>query len=117
MEYKRGDVVWCNIENSEGSEQDGTRPAVIIQNDMGNKFSPTVIVALGTSKCKKTNLPTHFFVSRNNVEFMLMTEQIRTVSKHRLSNKIGELENYELKKLNRALNISLDLREKERVHI
>jgi len=113
---KRGEVFWCNIDNSIGSEQDGTRPVVIIQNDIGNKFSTTTIVALGTSKCKKVNLPTHFFVSKENVEFMVMAEQVRTVSKRRLSNKIGELDNYELKKLNKALNISLDLIEKEGVH-
>ena len=104
----RGDVYMAEIENTKGSEQSGIRPAVIIQNNIGNKFSTTTIVAFVTSKRKK-NMPTHVKIRCNRLpkKSTVMLEQIRTISVNRLKNYVGMLSFYDMKRVDRALKISL----------
>lgn len=98
----------AEIENAKGSEQKGLRPAVVIQNDIGNKFSTTTIVAFLTSKRKK-NMPTHVQVRCSGLpkKSIVMLEQIRTISVTRLKNYFGTLNFYDMKRIDRALKISL----------
>lgn len=114
---KRGQVYYADLRPVIGSEQGGIRPCVIIQNDMGNFHSPTVIVAMMTSQ-NKTNLPTHVSVcgkDRNlDLNTTIMLEQIRTIDKSRLSNFIGELSKETMEKVDKSLNISLALNKEER---
>lgn len=104
----RGDVYMAEIENAKGSEQSGIRPAVIIQNNIGNKFSTTTIVAFVTSKRKK-NMPTHVKIRCNRLpkKSTVMLEQIRTISVNRLKNYVGTLSFHDMKRVDRALKISL----------
>ena len=104
----RGDVYMVEIENARGSEQQGLRPAVVIQNDIGNKFSTTTIVAFVTSR-RKINMPTHVKVrcSRLPKKSTVMLEQIRTISVNRLKNYVGTLNFHDMKRVDRALKISL----------
>lgn len=104
----RGDVYMAEIENSRDSEQRGIRPAVVIQNDIGNKFSTTTIVAFVTSKRKK-NMPTHVKIRCNALpkKSTIMLEQIRTISVNRLRNYVGTLSFHDMKRVDRALKISL----------
>ena len=98
------------IENAKGSEQRGIRPAVVIQNDIGNKFSPTTIVAFVTSRRKK-NMPTHVEIRCKGLpkKSTVMLEQIRTISVNRLKNYIGTLSCYDMKRIDNALKISLGI--------
>lgn len=112
MGLKRGDLVYVVLgSKSWGSEQRGTRPAVVIQNDVGNKFSPTIIVAFITSKTK-ANLPTHVEIKVNALEqdSIIMLEQVRTLDKGRVLEKVGALDSATLAKVNKALLISLGLK-------
>lgn len=104
----RGDVYMAEIENAKGSEQSGIRPAVVIQNDIGNKFSTTTIVAFVTSKRKK-NMPTHVKIRCSGLpkKSTVMLEQIRTISVNRLQRYVGTLSFHDMKKVDRALKISL----------
>lgn len=111
MVIKRGDLVYLNCDPIIGSEQGGPRPAVVIQNDIGNKHAPTVIIAPVTSKNKKTNLPTHVkltskFLERNS---MVLLEQIKTVDKSRIDSYVGTLTDEEMKQIEKALRISLGI--------
>lgn len=107
---KRGDIFYTNLGKRNGSVQGGKRPVVILQNDVGNKFSPTVIVAPVTSALK-TSLPTHVKVKNDFLEeeSIILTEQIRTLNKYELKKKIGTLNFREVRALDRALSISIAL--------
>lgn len=108
---KRGDLVYLNFDPIVGSEQGGPRPAVVIQNDLGNKHAPTVIIAPITSKNKKTNLPTHVKLVSEHLErnSMVLLEQIKTVDKSRIVSHIGTLDFDEMKMIEKALRISLGM--------
>ena len=112
----RGDLYFADLENQViGSEQAGTRPVVIIQNNIGNYYSPTVIIAPITSKVKiKAKLPTHIVLEANakrlKKKSMILVEQIRVIDKLRLKNYIGALNNAELKSLDKALIIALGIK-------
>ena len=107
----RGDIYYADLDPVLGSEQGGIRPVLIIQNDAGNRFSPTVIVAAITS-AKKNNLPTH--IALDPIEGLykksvVLLEQVRTLDKRRLKNKIGTISQENLQKVNEALMISVGL--------
>lgn len=113
MTVKRGDIFYADLGVFPSAEQSGIRPVVIIQNDVGNKYSPNVIVAVITSQINKTELPTHVEISSENYglkrDSVILLDQIRTINKTRLLEKIGTLELDKLDKLDFALNVSLDL--------
>lgn len=108
---RRGDIYFADLSPVVGSEQGGVRPVLVIQNDVGNKFSPTVIVSAITSQLSKAKLPTH--VELSSVQYHLpkdsvvLLEQIRTLDKKRLKDKITVLDERKMKEINRALLISL----------
>ena len=113
MTIKRGDVYYADLSPVIGSEQGGLRPVLIIQNDVGNKHSPTVITAAITSQTNKTKIPTHiqlytekFGLAKNSV---IMLEQIRTIDKRRLQEKIGRLDANLMDRINNAISISFGL--------
>ena len=112
-EIRRGDIFFADLgdDNASGSEQQGIRPVVVIQNNKGNSFSPTVIVAAITSKYKKTYLPTHVEISHIdlNKDSIVLLEQIRTLDKRKLKERKGYLKYSEIQQLNRALKISVGL--------
>lgn len=108
MKIKRGDVFYCDLGVTRGSEQGGIRPVVIIQNDVGNKFSPTTIVAAVTSKIGKHELPTHVSIPLEK-DSIVMLEQMRTVDKSRLKEKIATLDESTLLKIKHAMKVSLDV--------
>lgn len=113
MEIKRGEVFYADLSPVIGSEQGGTRPVVIVQNDVGNRHSPTVIAAAITSKQDKSVLPTHISIKGSScglaVDSVVLLEQIRTIDKKRLKEKTGKLDPEDLRKVNRGLNISFGL--------
>lgn len=118
MKIRRGDVYYINIEDNGqtvGSEQSGSRPGVVIQNDIGNEYSPTTIVAFITTRQKRL-LHTHVRLHTNTLFYpsTALLEQIRTVSKDRLERYIGTLSDKDMKKIDRALEISLALYRKEK---
>jgi len=110
---KRGDVFYADLRPVIGSEQGGIRPVLIIQNDMGNKHSPTVICAAITSKMNKAKLPTHVELDSSKYEMVkdsvILLEQLRTIDKKRLKDKVCHLDAEILSKVDRALLISLEL--------
>ncbi len=110
---KRGDVFYADLRPVIGSEQGGIRPVLIIQNDIGNKHSPTVICAAITSKMNKAKLPTHIELSCREYDMdkdsVILLEQLRTIDKKRLKDKICHLDGEIMKKVNKALLISLEL--------
>lgn len=112
----RGEMFWASLGENKGSEQGGIRPVVIIQNNSGNKFSPTVIIATITSQIGKKKLPTHVPLSalkyeKLNKDSTILVEQIRTIDKSRLGDYIGSLTIEDRKKLDRAIEVSVDLTE------
>ena len=110
MVVKRGDIFYADLSPVIGSEQGGIRPVIIIQNDIGNKYSPTVIVAAITSQINKSKLPTHVEISSE--EYGLNRDSVvllRTLDKKRLKEKIGHMTDADMKKVNKALLISLNL--------
>lgn len=113
MEIKRGDIFIADLSPVSGSEQGGLRPVVILQNNVGNKYSPTTIVACVTSKLQKAKLPTHIELEKKECNLkqdsLLLCEQIRTIDKLRLKDKISEVPFYLLKKIDEAVLISLGL--------
>lgn len=113
MTIRRGDIYYADLSPVVGSEQGGVRPVLIVQNDVGNKFSPTVIAAAITSQQFKTNLPTHIQVNANQCglskDSIVLLEQVRTIDKCRLKERMGNLDNGEMDKINRALNVSFGL--------
>jgi len=110
---KRGDVFFADLSPVVGSEQGGVRPVLIIQNDIGNRFSPTVIVAAITAQIQKAKLPTHVEIDAKMYGFdrnsVILLEQIRTIDKQRLTDKITHLDDEMMKRVNEAMLISLAL--------
>lgn len=110
---KRGDVFYADLRPVIGSEQGGIRPVLIIQNDVGNRHSPTVICAAITSKMNKAKLPTHIELRADKYDMdkdsVILLEQLRTIDKKRLKDKICHLDQEIMKKVNEALLISLEL--------
>jgi len=110
---KRGDVYYADLRPVIGSEQGGVRPVLIIQNDVGNKHSPTVIIAAITSKMNKAKLPTHIELDAHKYEMVrdsvVLLEQLRTIDKKRLKDKICHLDQDIMEKVNQGLFISLGL--------
>ena len=110
---KRGDIFYADLSPVVGSEQGGLRPVLIIQNDVGNKYSPTVIAAAITSRMSKTRLPTHIDVYADRVglakDSVILLEQIRTIDKRRLKEKMGHLDGAVMNKVNAAIAISFGL--------
>ena len=108
---KRGDIYYADLSPVVGSEQGGVRPVLIVQNDTGNRYSPTVIAAAITSQTNKAKLPTHIALSAPDYglprDSVVLLEQIRTIDKTRLKEKIGELPEDVMKEVNNALLISL----------
>ena len=113
MIIRRGDIFYADLRPVVGSEQGGVRPVLIIQNDLGNKHSPTVICAAITSKMNKAKLPTHveLEVKKYGIvkDSVILLEQIRTIDKSRLKEKVCHLDDSILQEINRALQVSLAL--------
>ena len=113
---KRGELYYADLSPVVGSEQGGIRPVLVVQNDVGNKYSPTVIAAAITSQINKAKLPTHIELSAIDYglskDSVVLLEQIRTLDKRRLKERIGELPLDTMKKVNIALLISLGFTEK-----
>jgi mRNA interferase MazF len=110
---KRGDIIYADLSPVVGSEQGGVRPVLIVQNDIGNKYSPTVIAAAITSQINKAKLPTHIEISALEYglakDSVILLEQIRTIDKKRLRERIGHLSDDLMNKVNDALGISFGL--------
>jgi len=110
---RRGDIFYADLSPVIGSEQGGIRPVLIVQNDIGNKYSPTVIAAAITSQINKAKLPTHTKISASEYglikDSVILLEQIRTIDKKRLKEKIGHLDDELMEKVNEALSISFGL--------
>jgi len=114
MTVKRGDIYYADLSPVVGSEQGGVRPVLIVQNDVGNKFSPTVIAAAITSQKYKTNLPTHIQVNADECglarDSIVLLEQVRTLDKKRLKERMGTLANDDMDRINEALSVSFGLK-------
>ena len=113
MTVKRGEIYYADLSPVIGSEQGGIRPVLIVQNDVGNKHSPTVIAAAITSQQEKAQLPTHISIDnahsglqKNSV---ILLEQVRTIDKKRLREKMGDLDEVSMDKVNKALSVSFGL--------
>ena len=113
MIIKRGDIFYADLRPVIGSEQGGIRPVLIIQNDTGNRHSPTVIVAAITSKMSKAKLPTHIRIDKNKCDIIkdsvILLEQLRTIDKQRLKDKVCHLDEEMMGTINKELCISLEL--------
>ncbi|MCH5206090.1 MAG: type II toxin-antitoxin system PemK/MazF family toxin [Oscillospiraceae bacterium] len=113
MPVKRGEIYYADLSPVVGSEQGGIRPVLIVQNDVGNKHSPTVIAAAITSKKEKTQLPTHIPVTAQSCglskDSVVLLEQVRTLDKRRLKERMGELDSNSMAMVNGALQVSLGL--------
>ncbi|MFI3173596.1 MAG: type II toxin-antitoxin system PemK/MazF family toxin [Bacillota bacterium] len=113
MMVRRGDIYFADLSPVVGSEQGGTRPVLIIQNDVGNKYSPTIICAAITSQMNKAKLPTHIPLSTSHCtlpkDSVILLEQIRTIDKQRLRERVCHLETSLMEKVNLSLLISLGL--------
>ena len=111
MTIKRGELYYADLSPVVGSEQGGVRPVLVVQNDVGNKYSPTVIAAAVTSKINKAKLPTHIELPSNSYglakDSVILLEQIRTLDKRRLKERIGELSESTMTRVDRAILISL----------
>ena len=110
---KRGDIFYADLSPVVGSEQGGVRPVLIVQNDIGNKYSPTVIAAAVTSQINKAKMPTHIEIDAEAYglakDSVILMEQIRTIDKKRLKEKIGHIDEELMEKVNEALGISFGL--------
>lgn len=113
VNIKRGDIYYADLSPVVGSEQGGVRPVLIVQNDVGNRFSPTVIAAAITSQQSKASLPTHIPICANNSglarDSVVLLEQVRTIDKKRLKEKMGSVDDGSMNKINQAISISLGL--------
>ncbi|MEE1244255.1 MAG: type II toxin-antitoxin system PemK/MazF family toxin [Acutalibacteraceae bacterium] len=113
MNIKRGEIYYADLSPVIGSEQGGVRPVLIIQNDVGNKYSPTVIAAAITSQHNKTKLPTHISVDADNCglakDSIVLLEQVRTIDKQRLKEKMGCLDTDAMGLVDKALSVSFGL--------
>ena len=110
---RRGDIFYADLSPVVGSEQGGLRPVLIIQNDVGNRYSPTVIAAAITSRMGKTRLPTHIDIHADKVglakDSVILLEQIRTLDKRRLKEKMGHLDGAVMTQVNNAIAVSFGL--------
>ncbi len=113
MTVKRGDIYYADLSPVVGSEQGGVRPVLIIQNDIGNRYSPTVIAAAITSQQDKAKLPTHIKVTADDCglarDSVVLLEQVRTIDKQRLKERMGSLDNGSMDRVDRALSVSFGL--------
>ena len=113
MNIRRGDIFYADLSPVVGSEQGGLRPVLIIQNDVGNRYSPTVIAAAITSRMGKTRLPTHIDIYAEKVglakDSVILLEQIRTLDKRRLKEKMGHLDDRMMNEVNTAIAVSFGL--------
>ncbi|MBQ9355608.1 MAG: type II toxin-antitoxin system PemK/MazF family toxin [Clostridia bacterium] len=113
MNIKRGEIYYADLSPVVGSEQGGVRPVLIVQNDVGNKYSPTVIAAAITSQQYKTNLPTHIKVDADGCglqkDSIVLLEQMRTIDKTRLREKMGSLDQGSMNMVDKAISVSLGL--------
>lgn len=114
MRVKRGDIYYADLSPVVGSEQGGIRPVLIVQNDIGNKYSPTVIAAAITSQKDKAKLPTHIEVTGSSCglakDSIVLLEQIRTLDKHRLKERMGMLDGSAMNQIDQALSVSFGLK-------
>lgn len=115
MGIKKGDLYFADLSPVMGSEQGGVRPVLVVQNDVGNKYSPTIIVAAVTSRKNKANLPTHVEIAAEGngltKNSIVLLEQLRTIDKKRLKERIGTIDKTRLPEVNEALSISLGIEE------
>jgi len=115
MYIKRGEIYYADLSPVIGSEQGGMRPVLIVQNDIGNKHSPTVIAAAITSQKEKSRLPTHISLNARDCglakDSVVLLEQVRTLDKKRLKERMGELDNSSMGKVDNALSVSFGLGE------
>lgn len=113
MEVSRGDIYYADLSPVVGSEQGGVRPVLVVQNDVGNKYSPTVIIAAITSQLSKAKLPTHIELSKDKYSLakdsVILLEQIRTLDKRRLKEKICTIDNLTMQRVDVAIMISLGI--------
>lgn len=113
MNIKRGDIYYADLSPVVGSEQGGLRPVLIVQNDVGNKYSPTVIAAAITSKMGKARLPTHIDIPGTDAglskDSVILLEQVRTIDKKRLKEKMGHLDESTMNHVNSAIQVSFGL--------
>ena len=113
MNIKRGDIYYADLSPVIGSEQGGLRPVLIVQNDVGNRYSPTVIAAAITSRMGKTRLPTHIDIYAEKAglakDSVILLEQIRTLDKQRLKEKMGHLDDGMMNEVNNAIAVSFGL--------
>jgi len=113
MNIKRGEIYYADLSPVIGSEQGGIRPVLIVQNDVGNKYSPTVIAAAITSRGDKTELPTHIKVNANGCglqkDSIVLLEQVRTIDKKRLKEKMGTLDTPSMNMVDKAISVSFGL--------
>ena len=114
MRVKRGDIYYADLSPVVGSEQGGIRPVLIVQNDISNKYSPTVIAAAITSQRDKTKLPTHIEVTASSCglakDSIVLLEQIRTLDKRRLKERMGMLDEASMGQIDKALSVSFGLK-------
>ena len=113
MTIRRGDIYYADLSPVVGSEQGGVRPVLIVQNDVGNRFSPTVIAAAITSQRGKATLPTHILLDSQTTglsrDSIVLLEQVRTIDKHRLKERMGRLDSGSMGRVDQALSISFGL--------
>ncbi len=113
MTVRRGDIYYADLSPVVGSEQGGIRPVLIVQNDVGNRYSPTVIAAAITSQKDKNKLPTHIQVNATDSgltrDSIVLLEQVRTIDKQRLKEKMGRLDDASMSRINQALSVSFGL--------
>lgn len=114
MIVKRGDIFYADLSPVIGSEQGGVRPVLVVQNDVGNKYSPTIIIAAITSQINKARLPTHIEINATDFglpkDSVVLLEQIRTIDKKRLREKIGRFDEDMMESVDEALRISIGLK-------
>ena len=115
MVVKRGDIFYADLSPVVGSEQGGVRPVLVVQNDVGNKFSPTVIISAITSQINKAKMPTHIEITADEYglakDSVILLEQIRTIDKRRLKERIGKLDDDLMQRVDDALTVSFGLTE------
>lgn len=113
MEVNRGDIYYADLSPVVGSEQGGVRPVLVVQNDVGNKYSPTVIIAAITSQLSKAKLPTHIELNKDKYNLLkdsvILLEQIRTLDKRRLKEKVCTIDDKTMQKVDIAIMISLGI--------
>ena len=119
MNVKRGELYYADLSPVVGSEQGGIRPVLIVQNNVGNRYSPTVIAAAITSQRAKAKLPTHIMLNADKTglarDSIVLLEQIRTIDKHRLKERMGRLDNRAMSEVDQALSISFGLESESEV--